>query len=242
MLGGIQPDRLQSCLLKGDDDGLSARFLYIYPNPAPRQRPKHLADDRIIKQITGKLDALAPDMDENQTPCSRILPLSAAAADLFEVWWQQLLAVAPENGRMSGLWGKAQGLCLRIALVLEYLDWAVTADGLEPTEVSVRTIENAIHFMDAYAGPMAEQAHGIASKTAKEVNMRRLAFYILDNNVSEFTVRELRNGTPLRNMKAQEVKDACSDLVGYGWLLATPVREGTTVGKSQLRYLVNPTL
>jgi len=71
VLGGIQPNRLQSCLLKGDDDGLSARFLYIYPNSVPRQRPKHLVDDKIIKQITGKLDALAPDMDENQTPCSR---------------------------------------------------------------------------------------------------------------------------------------------------------------------------
>ena len=174
VLGGIQPDRLQSCLLKGDDDGLSARFLYIYPNPAPRQRPKYLADDRIIKQITSKLEALAPDMDENQKPCSRNLPLSPEAANIFEDWWQQLLAVAPEAGRMSGWWGKAQGLCLRIALVLENLDWVVTADGLEPTEVSVRTMENAIHFMENYAGPMAERAHGMACATVKEVNMRRL--------------------------------------------------------------------
>ncbi len=43
VLGGIQPDRLESCLLKGDDDGLSARFLYIYPNPAPRQKPRPLS-------------------------------------------------------------------------------------------------------------------------------------------------------------------------------------------------------
>lgn len=36
VIGGIQPDRLQSCLLKGDDDGLSARFIYICPKPTPR--------------------------------------------------------------------------------------------------------------------------------------------------------------------------------------------------------------
>ena len=55
VLGGIQPDRLQSCLLKGDDDGLSARFLYIYPNPAPRQRPKHLSQRHgtNIRLLTG---------------------------------------------------------------------------------------------------------------------------------------------------------------------------------------------
>jgi len=242
VLGGIQPDRLQSCLLKGDDDGLSARFLYIYPNPAPRQRPKHLADDRIIKQITNKLDALAPDTDENQTPCSRILPLSAAAADMFELWWQQLLAVAPENGRMSGWWGKAQGLCLRIALVLEYLDWAVTADGLEPTKVSVRTIENAISFIENYAGPMAERAHGVACATGYSANTLTLAHYIQESGFTEVSARELQRSGPMRNLTAKEIKAACFDLVGSNWLQAAPIRQGETLGKTQGRFLVNPAL
>ena len=240
VLGGIQPDRLQSCLLKGDDDGLSARFLYIYPNPAPRQRPKHLADDRIIKQITSKLDALAPDMDENQTPCSRNLPLSTAAADLFELWWQQLLAVAPENGRMSGWWGKAQGLCLRIALVLEYLDWALSPDSMEPTEVSVSTIQNAIHFMENYAGPMAERAHGVANATGYNVNTLTLARYIQENGFTEISARELQRSGPMRNLTAKEIKAACFDLVGLYWLQAAPIKRGEGMGKNQGRFLVNP--
>ncbi|MGQ5702175.1 DUF3987 domain-containing protein, partial [Sandaracinobacteroides sp. A072] len=35
VLGGIQPDRLKSLLFKSDDDGLLARFLPIWPEPAP---------------------------------------------------------------------------------------------------------------------------------------------------------------------------------------------------------------
>jgi len=240
VLGGIQPDRLQSCLLKGDDDGLSARFLYIYPNPAPRQRPQHLADDRIIKQITKKLDALAPDMDENQKPCSRILPLSSDAADIFEVWWQQLLAVAPENGRMSGWWGKTQGLCLRIALVLEYLEWAVSPDSMEPTEVSARTIQNAIHFMENYAGPMAERAHGVTSATGYNANTLTLARYIQENGFTEISARSLQRSGPMRNLTAKEIKAACFDLVGANWLQAAPIKRGEGMGKNQGRFLVNP--
>lgn len=33
IVGGIQPDRLASILLSGDDDGLSARFIYAWPAP-----------------------------------------------------------------------------------------------------------------------------------------------------------------------------------------------------------------
>jgi hypothetical protein len=40
VLGGIQPDRLKRLLFKSDDDGLLARFLPIWPDPAPLHRPQ----------------------------------------------------------------------------------------------------------------------------------------------------------------------------------------------------------
>ena len=39
VVGGIQPDRLNTLLFKSDDDGLLARFLPIWPEPAPLKRP-----------------------------------------------------------------------------------------------------------------------------------------------------------------------------------------------------------
>ena len=42
ILGGIQPDPL-SKLLRTDDDGLAARFLWLWPNPIPPHRPNNNA-------------------------------------------------------------------------------------------------------------------------------------------------------------------------------------------------------
>ena len=42
---------------------------------------------------------------------------------------------------------------------------------------------------------MVERTHGIASKTTKEANMRRLVPYILKNDLSEFIVCQLNNGS-----------------------------------------------
>lgn len=49
VLGGIQPDRLKSLLFKSDDDGLLARFLPIWPEPAPLRRPQAWADEALIE-------------------------------------------------------------------------------------------------------------------------------------------------------------------------------------------------
>ncbi len=39
IMGGIQPDRLATLVLSGDDDGLAARFLYLWPERTPPKRP-----------------------------------------------------------------------------------------------------------------------------------------------------------------------------------------------------------
>jgi Protein of unknown function (DUF3987) len=42
IMGGIQPDRLATLVLSGDDDGLAARFIYMWPERIPPQRPTRL--------------------------------------------------------------------------------------------------------------------------------------------------------------------------------------------------------
>jgi len=242
VLGGIQPDRLETCLLKGDDDGLSARFLYFAPSSVPRERPEYIPDDRVITQITRRLDALEFELDDQQALRPRILPLSAEAAELFRLWWKGLVDRFKHNPRMAGWWGKAQAQCLRLALTIECINWAVAPEGPEPTEISATTLQSIIDFMEAYAGPMAERAHGVASKSGGGANTRTLALHIQDTDFSEFSVRDLQRSGPMRNLTAKEIKDACFDLVGYGWLMAAPVRQGTTAGQTQGRFLVNPAL
>lgn len=44
VVGGIQPDRLNSLLFQSDDDGLLARFIPIWPEPVPITKPSRRAD------------------------------------------------------------------------------------------------------------------------------------------------------------------------------------------------------
>ena len=57
LLGALQPDRLNSMLLSGDDDGLAARPLYAWPDPVPPRRPTRVADQQEHKQWDAKLGA-----------------------------------------------------------------------------------------------------------------------------------------------------------------------------------------
>jgi len=240
VLGGIQPDRLGSCVMNGDDDGLSARFLYFYPNPVKRQRPRFIPDDGALEQALVRLAALEHE-ERDGVKVPRILPLEGDAADIFHAWWQELAEREP-RGRLSGWWGKLPGLALRLALVLEYLDWAAGQGDGDPVQVSAAPVEAAIKLVESYLIPMAERAHGLAAQMGVSENTVMLAQHILASRVSEFTVRELGRSGPLRGIGAADTKKAVNDLVGFHWLRAAPVRQGDTPGKAQERYLVSPGL
>ena len=45
IIGGIQPDRLATMLLSGDDDGLVARFVFSWPEPRAPIRPRRAPDN-----------------------------------------------------------------------------------------------------------------------------------------------------------------------------------------------------
>jgi hypothetical protein len=60
VLGGIQPDRLKSLLFKSDDDGLLARFVPIWPEPAPLRRPQAWADETLMEAALGAASDTRP--------------------------------------------------------------------------------------------------------------------------------------------------------------------------------------
>ena len=241
IIGSIQPDKLQTCLMKGDDDGLSSRFLYIYPKPVPRKRPRHIANRETIERTLKRLHSLTMDTDESHIAISRTIPLSAHASYIFEAWWQDL-AIDEPTGKLSSWNGKLGGIALRLSLTLTYLEWASSHDAPEPYEVTPGNIERAITLIDSYLTPMAERAFGSASKTDADQNTIMLANWIIENHIEEFNIRDLQRSGPMRQLKAPEIKASAFDLVGYGWLRAAPIRMGENIGKPQGRFLVNPAL
>ncbi len=55
VVGGIQPDKLKSLLMKTDDDGLLARFTPVWPEPVPVKRPQSAPDDAFIRNALDRL-------------------------------------------------------------------------------------------------------------------------------------------------------------------------------------------
>jgi hypothetical protein len=55
LVGGIQPERLETMLLRADDDGLAARVLMVWPDSVPLTRPKSRPDDGPVERAFSRL-------------------------------------------------------------------------------------------------------------------------------------------------------------------------------------------
>jgi hypothetical protein len=108
LVGGIQPDRLTSLILKGDDDGLAARLMYCFPERRRPSRPLHAANGEVISRAIGRLRGLPMGTDD--TPI--VLSFSDAAAQVIERWMHEVYELEETAGAALMLsWiGKLKGL------------------------------------------------------------------------------------------------------------------------------------
>ena len=91
IVGGIQPDRLATLGMTGDDDGLVARFLYTWPMSVPPSRPRHNPDNKVVVDALRRMQGLTfrsilpmANPDQSRCPSSRprLMCLVARAASL----------------------------------------------------------------------------------------------------------------------------------------------------------------
>ncbi|MGJ3231734.1 MAG: DUF3987 domain-containing protein [Oceanicaulis sp.] len=192
VLGGIQPDRLKTLLFKSDDDGLLARFLPIWPDPAPLRRPCAWADETLMDAALGKLLTLKLVTDEDGESRPWFIPFTEGARELMDDF---RLAVrdweAGAEGLMLSFVGKLPGLTARLALVLGYLDWAT--DGAdEPDAITVEHFGRAAHLVESYLLPMARRAYADAATPKAERAARRLVAILREHRWERFSSRELQ--------------------------------------------------
>jgi hypothetical protein len=155
-----------------------------------------------------------------------LVPLTESAQRVLVVFGREIQQGRDLTaGLMRSACGKARGLVIRIALVLEHLWWCAR-DGLDapPTSISAPAVEAAILFVRDYALPMAERTYGDAASTQGERNVTTLARWIATERPSEVRTRSLQRGedpsTPLPGLKkAEHIHAACKALVDAGWLL-----------------------
>ncbi|WP_168173001.1 DUF3987 domain-containing protein [Thioclava sp. F34-6] len=240
VLGGIQPDRLRSLLLKSDDDGLLARFLPLWPDPAPIRRPERLPDEEFIETALLRLHRLNMPVNERDELVPSVMSFTDDARDRLDCF---RLAVREWEGGAEGLLlsfiGKLPGLAVRLALILTYLDWLAGSEP-EPLWVEADAFDRAALFIEAYALRMARRAYADASQSKAERAARRLLALIRDQGWECFTSREVLRLDRKSLTTAAELNPALSVLIEGDVVRAAERTPGPKGGRPSKLFLVNP--
>lgn len=237
VLGGIQPEKMRDALLGVADDGLVARFLWVWPEAINFRRPARVAEPGALEAILRRLASLA---SYGQPLTLRLEP---ASADIFEAWIGENDAQIRQSTGLFASWlGKARGFALRLALVIEMLTWAA-GTGPEPASVSTVSVTSALALLEDYLKPHARRALGDASLPKVEQHAAALARYIRAKGLAQINLRDVRRDPAAPSLKvAEDVEAAADALVEADWLRAAPVRAGGGAGRARKDFEVNPSV
>ena len=184
-IGGIVPDRLREALTDADD-GLPARFIFVWPEPEPitalceRGATDAAERRRKLQTAATRLHGLKMDTDDSRQPIPIILRLDDDAFRLFDDQRQDTMRRARHASGLAGGWhGKNAGRLLRLALVFEALAWAALEVGAsEPLSVSADATVRAGGFVD-YAAAMFERVTAGLAITQAQADAAQIARHLL---------------------------------------------------------------
>lgn len=239
VIGGIQPDRVASLLMAGDDDGLAARFLFAWPAPGERSgRPARCADLDALRRALRRLRELPWEPPEPV-----VLPFTDAAAAAMEGWRREVVRLEDGAGGLFLSWvGKLPGFAVRLAVVFEHLAWAAREGGTAPEAVGEDAMRRATAFLAVYAVPMARRVFGEAALPEAERDARRLARWLL----RQAPCPEVLNARVLRRQadgpgipKAERITTALGELAELGWV-RSEATSGHRGGRPRGDWAVNP--
>ncbi|MES3084961.1 DUF3987 domain-containing protein [Sphingomonas faeni] len=235
VLGGIQPDKLRDALLNSSDDGLAARFMWVWPDPIEYRRPKSVADRAKLDEIYRRLERLSWISED-----ARDLPFSTQAAAIFEEWIKTNTKDTDETvGLYAALLGKMRGRAARLALILEMLTWAADG-GPEPSRVSEQSLARSLLLVDDYFKPHARRTFGDAALPQVDKDARAVARMIVKDGSQRINAREVYTDPRIHFGDAASMDAAAELLIDINWLRAAPSRAGSTPGRAKKDYLVNP--
>lgn len=241
-LGGLQPDRLLD-LLTSADDGLQARFIYSWPESKPRKLTDGLPEDNAALEAFRKLSELEMDVDNDGVERPVVVPLSKKAWARFKDWaYEHALQERSAAPALQNAYGKANGLVLRLACVLEHLWWSCDMFDIEPPphRISLRAINAAIRLREEYIKPMQIRVFRHVGKSESERDAHVLAGWILETMPTKITMRDLTHGAnPVPISDPRRISAALEYLVVSNWLSRADARSKAKGGRPTNVYVVN---
>jgi hypothetical protein len=222
--GGIQPDRVASQMLAGDDDGLAARHLFGWPAHRAPQRPVTVPDHAGATEAFRRLGSLPW-----QPPEPVVVPFTEAAAATLQQLREEAAALEDGASGMFVSWlGKLPGFCVRIAVILQHLDWCwCEASTAPPEQIECWAVEKAADFLERYAVAMARRVFGEAAMPQAERDARAIARWLVRRDpvpqiINERDMRRMAHGPGISD--PERMTAACSELEEAGWVRPAPTR------------------
>lgn len=153
--GGIQPDALGDVIDDGREDGMSARFLFAYPDPVPHRdwTEDVVKDDVFYTSVCEELWRLSDN---------KIVKLAPNAKQRFIEWVNEHRRDEPPDN-LRPFWSKCEGYCLRLALVLyltrrQYNETKGVRVDLESVTGAIKLIEYFQNHAQRVYGKVAVQS------------------------------------------------------------------------------------
>jgi hypothetical protein len=195
--GTIQPEKLRE-VFTAPDDGLVARFLFIWPGSIPPRQPGVEGQSQraaFLQAALARLRKLQMNRDTFGESVPEVMRLDIEGAlDVLNAVRQEVFeANKRETGLLAGWRGKNPGRLLRIALVIELLKWAASGADEAPTVVSAESIKRAADYLD-YATAMTLRSLGELAMTEAQRDAARVARLIKDKRLGKFNPRDLYQG------------------------------------------------
>jgi hypothetical protein len=226
--GTIQPERLAQVMCDADD-GLLARFSWVWPEPVPFDIGKQPPNTAFAIGALDRLRLLEMRRGNDGKLAPVGVPLCPAAQNRL-VEFGRLMQRHKQltEGLMRSTYGKARGLALRLALVLEFLWWCAR-DGIEapPSSISDLAMKAAARWVCDYSIPMNDRTYGDAACRKADRDTATLARWIAQERPPEVHVRTLQREVRLPGLKdAADIHGACTNLIEAGWLMSAAGKTG----------------
>ncbi len=220
IIGSIQPDKLAE-VFNTTDDGLTARFLYIFPEPIP-PRPCQItgANERSAKlrNAFSRLRLLGWDRDRDGNEIPLLLRLDLEGLDLLQAIREETyMAIQTGRGAMTTWRGKTPGRLLRLALVFELLEWSLSDDP-HPYMISGDSVRRATAYL-RYCAAMMERVLGDLAFIDAQRDAAELARFILTDKPATLNERQVYQSRGFSRLRdPQRRKAALAELHAAGWI------------------------
>jgi hypothetical protein len=250
IVGSLDPERLDAAL-EGTGDGLAARFLYVWPGPAPYCSLRTLKPVREDEAVNA-LQRIARAVGTPEKPL--VLAFEDQAVTVFDGCLESLHGeTLRAEGFEAGWLGKGRGTVARLAAVLALLDWTANrpSNAPPPGVITELHLLAAWELWERYYRPHARAVFDRAGPSDRHrqgqhqvrQHARRVIGWIRARGATEISREDLRRDALSQRVKAAGADEVIEALEQAGVLREVDDEEEYPgPGRPARRWQVNPAL